>query len=259
MNLLPIGEKVTLKEFKKLLSGIVDEQIALDSIQRLLDLSLIKLYFTLLPHASIESANTQQLKQYYFPKLVCINNRLDSNYLHNRVNIFHDDAGLEVIEYLGEFSLLPWNEYQIRKIIFNSLDENDFDVIAIDEVSIEDRGYPVRFKKTEYSKQVVVPYLVADAYLKADEIIKYFKKYHNLVLSKVNEESSEWISIQEQRELVLEQWLENKNRDEVSMMTKAEVWKQLQLIDPKLFNANMPVFFKKQKLISFKVGSRKKS
>lgn len=68
-------------------------------------------------------------------------------------------------------------------------------------------------------------------------------------------------SKQQKREAVFETWIkEHGGAKEVKKMTRGNVWKALQEVDPKLFNANMDGFFRKQQLVAgFPVGRPKGS
>lgn len=72
--------------------------------------------------------------------------------------------------------------------------------------------------------------------------------------------NSNYKTIQSKREAVFKDWLEEiGDYEAVQSMTKDQVWRLLQEVNPKIFNANQLDFFKSQKLIAFNAGKRKQS
>lgn len=100
-------------------------------------------------------------------------------------------------------------------------------------------AYPARFHQISEK----------DLFITSEDFSKLYELLEN--------PSSEKQTVQQKREVIFAQWIdENQNKD-IPSMKRADVWAELQKVDHALFSVEFKNFFRDQKLIpSFKHGRK---
>lgn len=132
------------------------------------------------------------------------------------------------------------NELDLYHVL-NGYELNDISQDIDDDAGVVhgSGAYPARFHQISEK----------DLFITSEDFSKLYELLEN--------PSSEKQTVQQKREVIFAQWIdENQNKD-IPSMKRADVWAELQKVDHALFSVEFKNFFRDQKLIpSFKHGRK---